>query len=177
MYSFPNLEPVYCSTWCLRIWLFNMWASRVVPAAKNLTVSAGRHKRCWFRLCVGNIPWSRKWQHAPVFLPRKLHGQRRLAGYSPRGCRAGHDWVTEHRHTHSAHKVHWKVVYGQGHWNETDLGSNACYATYWLWLRQAIWPTKLGFLASRIEAIYLFHRVVWESNEIIPVKSLAQGLA
>jgi len=34
---------------------------------------------------VGKIPWSRKWQPAPAFLPRKLHGQRSLVGYSPRG--------------------------------------------------------------------------------------------
>ena len=31
------------------------------------------------------IPWSRKWQLTPVFLPGKSHGQRSLAGYSPWG--------------------------------------------------------------------------------------------
>ena len=36
---------------------------------------------------VGSIseledPWSRKWQHTPVFLPGESHGQRSLAGYS-----------------------------------------------------------------------------------------------
>ena len=30
-------------------------------------------------------PWRRKWQPTPVFLPGKSHGQRSLAGYSPRG--------------------------------------------------------------------------------------------
>ena len=29
-------------------------------------------------------PWRRKWQPTPV-LPRKSHGQRSLAGYSPEG--------------------------------------------------------------------------------------------
>ena len=29
----------------------------------------------------------REWQPTPVFLPEKSHGQRRLAGYSPWGCR------------------------------------------------------------------------------------------
>ena len=29
--------------------------------------------------------WRRKWQSAPVFLPGKSYGQRRLAGYSPWG--------------------------------------------------------------------------------------------
>ena len=29
----------------------------------------------------------RKWQITPVFFPRKFHGQRSLAGYSPWGCK------------------------------------------------------------------------------------------
>ena len=33
----------------------------------------------------GKIPWRRKWQPTPVFLPGQSHGQRSLAGYSPRG--------------------------------------------------------------------------------------------
>ena len=32
---------------------------------------------------VGKIPWRRKWQPTPVFLPGKLDGQRSLAGSSP----------------------------------------------------------------------------------------------
>ena len=33
---------------------------------------------------VGKIPWRRKWQPTPVFLLEKSHGQRSLAGYSPK---------------------------------------------------------------------------------------------
>ena len=29
----------------------------------------------------GRIPWRRKWQPTPVFLPGESHGQRNLAGY------------------------------------------------------------------------------------------------
>ena len=36
-----------------------------------------------FNPWVGKIPWRRKWQPTPVFLPGKSHGQRSLAGYSP----------------------------------------------------------------------------------------------
>jgi len=32
---------------------------------------------------VGKIPWRRKWQHTPVVLSGKSHGQRSLMGYSP----------------------------------------------------------------------------------------------
>ena len=36
---------------------------------------------------VEKIPWRRKWQPTPVFLPGKSHGRRSLAGYSPWGCK------------------------------------------------------------------------------------------
>ena len=34
---------------------------------------------------VKKIPWKRKWQPTPVFLPEKPNGQRSLTGYSPWG--------------------------------------------------------------------------------------------
>ena len=54
---------------------------------KNLPASARnkRCKRCKLNPWVGKIPWRRKWQPTPVFLPGKSHGQRSLAGYSPGG--------------------------------------------------------------------------------------------
>ena len=36
---------------------------------------------------VRKIPWRRKWQPTPVFLPGESYGQRRLAGYSPWSCK------------------------------------------------------------------------------------------
>ena len=36
---------------------------------------------------VRKIPWRRKWQPTPLFLPEKSHGQRSLVGYSPWGHR------------------------------------------------------------------------------------------
>ena len=44
-----------------------------------------RHKRWGFDPWVGKIPWRRKWQPTPVFLPGKPHGQKSPAGYSPQG--------------------------------------------------------------------------------------------
>ena len=41
--------------------------------------------RCGFSPWVGKIPWRRKWQPFPVFLPGESHGQRSLAGHSPWG--------------------------------------------------------------------------------------------
>ena len=43
---------------------------------------------------VGKIPWRRKWQITPVFLPGKSHGWRSLEVYSPWECqRVGHNWA------------------------------------------------------------------------------------
>ena len=44
-----------------------------------------RRRRCKFDPWVEKIPWRRKWQSAPVFLPGEFHGQRSLVGYSPQG--------------------------------------------------------------------------------------------
>ena len=33
----------------------------------------------------GMIPWKKKWQPTPVFLPEEFYGQRSLVGYSPWG--------------------------------------------------------------------------------------------
>ena len=46
---------------------------------KNPSASAGHG----FHLSAGKMPWRRKWQPTPVFLPGKSHGQRSLADYSP----------------------------------------------------------------------------------------------
>ena len=46
---------------------------------KESACQCRRCKKCRFDLWVGKIPWRRKWQLTPVFLPAKSHGQRRLA--------------------------------------------------------------------------------------------------
>ena len=47
--------------------------------------SACQCRRCGFDPWVGKIPWRRKGQPMPVFLPGKPQGQRNLEGYSPWG--------------------------------------------------------------------------------------------
>ena len=66
---------------------------RDFPGGTSGKVSACQCKR---RRRHGFDPWRRKWQANPLFLPGKSHGQRSLAGYSPWGCRVGHNWETEH---------------------------------------------------------------------------------
>ena len=54
---------------------------------KESTCQCRRCKRSGFNPWVGKILWSRKWHPPPVFLPGEFHGQRRLVGYSPWGCK------------------------------------------------------------------------------------------
>ena len=49
---------------------------------------------------MGKIPWRRKWQPTPVFLPEKSHGQRSLVGYSPKGCKESDTTQRLNTHTH-----------------------------------------------------------------------------
>ena len=49
-----------------------------------------------FHPWMGKIPWRRKWQPTPVFLPEKSHRQRSLVGHSVWGCkRVRHDFMTK----------------------------------------------------------------------------------
>ena len=49
---------------------------------KESACQSSRHR---FHPRDGKIPWRRKWQPAPVFLPGGSHGRRSLVGYSPWG--------------------------------------------------------------------------------------------
>ena len=61
---------------------FPRWFSGEEPACQFR-----RCRRHGFRCWVGMIPWRRKWQPTPVFLPGESHGQRRLAGYHSWGSK------------------------------------------------------------------------------------------
>ena len=72
--------------------------------------SACQCRRLGFDPWVRKICWSGKWQPTPVFLPGKSHGQRSLAGYSPRGHKEldTTEWLT---HTHGTSRLSWKIDY------------------------------------------------------------------
>ena len=51
---------------------------------KNLPATAGDTRDSGL-IPVRKIPWRRKWQPTSLFLPGKIHRQRSLVGYNPRG--------------------------------------------------------------------------------------------
>ena len=70
---------------CLYIYHIYSYASVYMNEAsqvvKSLPANTGDVKRSGFNPWVRKIPWRRKWQATPVFLPGEPHGQRSLAGY------------------------------------------------------------------------------------------------
>ena len=86
---------VSLSTCCL-----DGWGPCGLPCWLSGRESICRRWRHGFNSWVGKIPWRRKWQTVPVSLPGKSHGQRSLAGYSPRGSqRVGHNLSTKQQQT------------------------------------------------------------------------------
>ena len=59
--------------------------SRPPPTHASARDSWTGHRQC--RICrfnswIRKMPWRKKWQPSPVFLPEKSHGHRSLAGYT-----------------------------------------------------------------------------------------------
>ena len=52
------------------------------PEGKESACQCRRHRRYGYNLWVRKIPWRKKWQPTPVFLPGKFHRQMSLKGYS-----------------------------------------------------------------------------------------------
>ncbi|XP_055413703.1 zinc finger CW-type PWWP domain protein 2 isoform X2 [Bubalus kerabau] len=75
---------------------------------ENMVWLSGKESACQCRRheldpWVRKIPWSRKWQLTPVFLPGISHGQRRRTGCSPWGHKESD--MTDHTcsHSHTQH--------------------------------------------------------------------------
>ena len=89
----------------MRIWIDLFYSFPGGSVVKNLSANAGATKIHGFDPWVRKIPWRRKWQPLPLFLPGKSQGQRSLAGCSPWGSqKVGHDRAPEHTHT-SSHRA------------------------------------------------------------------------
>ena len=109
-------------------------------SGKESACQCRRCKRCRFYPWVGKIPWSRKWQPTPVFLPGEFHGQRSLVGYSPWGCKESD--TTEHAHTCLSH---------QRQWRPCGLKRNYCFSLNYLEeFKLEIKKNKLGIFSQRV---------------------------
>ena len=91
---------------------------------KKSVCNAEIHLQCrrpGFNSWVRKIPWRRKWQPTPVFLPGKSHGQRSLAGYSPWGHKSWTRLSITNFHFPFAYHLHECTVFGL--LNRTEIGT------------------------------------------------------
>ena len=70
---------------------------------KRSTCQCRKCKRHEFNPWVRKIPWGRKWQPNPGFLPGKFHRQRSLVDYSPWGHKEldKTEWLSTYTHLHA----------------------------------------------------------------------------
>ena len=81
-------------------------------SGKESSCQCRRHKRRRFDPWVRKIPWRRKWQPTPVFLPGKSHGWRSPVGYHPWGHKESTQLSTHtHKHTHCFKPLGLGVIY------------------------------------------------------------------
>ena len=82
-YTQTHSPPPLSPNWSILTWsLLSHGISGKEPACQWR-----RHKRRGFNPWVRKIPWRRKWQPTPIFLPGESHGQRSLAGCSWKACK------------------------------------------------------------------------------------------
>ena len=78
-----------------------------LESSKESTCQCRRDRRCGFHPWVRKMPWRRKQQSMPVFLPGKFHGERSLVGYS-------HPWVTVSLFNAGTHQKHHQKLHTAG---------------------------------------------------------------
>ena len=122
-------------------------------SGKDSTCQCRKCKRHRFNPWVGNIPWRRKWQPIPVFLPGKFHGQRSLVGCSPWAHRVAHRAcvharVRTHTHLHTGNQFSHSVV-------PTLCDSMDCSTPHFPVLHQLPSLLKLIFIESVMPSHHL----------------------
>ena len=97
---------------------------------------------------AGKIPWRRKWQATPVFLPGKCHGPWSLVGYHPWGCKESDTTERLHFHFHSLQESLTFLVSKRAAISPFARPLHFCLIVYWRGTQtdpQLIFSSKTGF--------------------------------
>ena len=125
-------------------------------------------RRSRFDPWVRSISWRRKWQPTPVFLPVKSHQQRNLVGYTPWGCRDGHNLAT----TQQWFKWNCFLIYTKSQLAFVAL--RLCIKFSWICALKVLgWMTSVKcFFLSRMEIEFRNSSSNFKLSKIITVWSL-----
>ena len=132
MCSFKGLIP---SEWDFVGLYFSAW--EVVKTWLSGKESASHCRRHGFNPWVRKIPWRRKWQPTPGFMPGETHEQRNLMGYSLCNCQESN--MTEHKHEKEK-----KVLQLSWVWCRAKAQMQRMAVKY-IELRVACFSPRLGF--------------------------------
>ena len=135
-------------------------------------------QRCGFNPWVRKIPWRRKLQPTPVFLPGESHGQRSLAGYSRWGHKESD--MTEHSTRYiilgtskfEKYKT-FKLFIGLSHMWKKSLQyclQVACFCTYMF--KHTNMYILLLYFHLHLERILVFMTPLWKCKNITWIASL-----
>ena len=82
----------------LKLWLFIFFHHLMGFPGGSVVKNLPAVQETRFDPRARKIPWRRKWQPIPIFLPGKSHGQRSLVGYSPWSWKESNtaEWITLH---------------------------------------------------------------------------------
>ena len=142
----------------VRTWSMSIYWNIIESTLLRICLPSKRHG---FDPWVREIPWIRKWQPTPVFLPEKSHGRMSLGGYSLWGRRVGHDLTTKQQQfaekrcergflalkqkppslSIQFRKTACETVGGQGHYPASKIRQ----IKYFFWIREFL------FSSSRIK--------------------------
>ena len=132
-------------------------------AGKESACQCGRHRRHGFDPWVGKIPWRRKWQPTPVFLPGQSHEQRSLVGYSPWGHKKiSHNWAC----TQQLLNMFWQVTQLENYYcpesfllllcsHSPPPALSSCHPVTWLSL-SIVFPCQ-NVMNEITQCIYFLH--------------------
>ena len=133
-------------------------------------------RRGMFDPWIKKMPWRRKWQPTPVFLPGKSHGQKSLVRYSPWGLKVIHDLATKqqtvprngiaitlfledvvHKHTHThtkillKHKKEWNDAFCPVTWTDLEI----------IIVSEVNWTKKFTHCTAHLKLVLRFCLLPW----------------
>ena len=129
---------------------------------KESTCQCWSHRRHWFDPWVGKIPWRRKWQPTPVFLPGEITWTEEPGGLQ----RIRHDWVHAHASFGGLYLIDLIIRdKAGGLWMRDESCYNSVLSCHWNFIliyNFLLFPVsvEMGFFFARLPLIW--HYVSFE---------------
>jgi len=140
LWMFKLLQSTWSFSSCLMNQRINLLKMGFPGGAggKEASCQCRRHKRCGFSPCVGKIPWRKKWQPTPVFLPGDSQGWGSMGATVHRVAKSRMHWSNSTHHAQKSERLVFDVMF--------SLYLLVCirFSLRFLELEEDI-PTDLGF--------------------------------